>query len=206
MHIVIEGQDCTGKNTEAELLADYFRSQGEEVICYSESGSDSQDDFVKTIATLTYGSRQNLDKKTRVLLFLINRYEQWRRLAMPILERGGIVITTRSWLSTLIYEGHMEGADENFIKKAHELVLPESYFHPDKIVCLILDDEERTRRLQLQEKRFDSKEYFKSKDKDYQDKLNQTYIDVAKQFSVPTLDASGTKEEVLEKLKKLFQI
>ena len=32
------------------------------------------------------------------------------------------------------------------------------------------------------------------------------FIAVAKEFNVPTLDASGTPEEVFEKLKKLFQI
>ena len=37
MHIVIEGQDATGKDTQAKLLAEYFRKQGKNVVHYAES-------------------------------------------------------------------------------------------------------------------------------------------------------------------------
>lgn len=206
MHIVIEGQDCTGKNTEAALLANYFKSQGKEVILYSESGSDSEDEFTKTIATLNYGSAQNIDHRTRVLLFLVNRYNQWHTLAEPVLRRDGIVITTRSWYSTLIYEGYAGGVSKSLIIKLHKLIMPERYFHPDKIVFLTLDDEERTKRLNMQDKRFEEKEVFKSKNQDFQDKLNHSYLVVAKKENIPTLDATGTPEEVFKKIKTLFKI
>ena len=39
-YIVIEGNDGTGKSTQAELLADYCRQQGREVIIVEEPGSD----------------------------------------------------------------------------------------------------------------------------------------------------------------------
>ena len=43
MHIVIEGQDGTGKDTQAKLVADYFKKQGKEVVFYAESGTASND-------------------------------------------------------------------------------------------------------------------------------------------------------------------
>lgn len=206
MHIVIEGQDCTGKNTEAKLLADYFQSIGKKVVLYSESGSDSEDEFTKSIATLTYGSSQNIDHRTRVLLFLVNRYNQWRTLAEPVLKEGGVVITTRSWYSTLIYEGYAGGVSRSLIRKLHKLIMPEVYFHPDHIVFLTLDDTERAKRLATQEKRFSEKEVFKSKNQEFQDKLNNSYLILAKEENIPTLDATGTPEEVFEKIKTLFKI
>lgn len=206
MFIVIEGQDCTGKDTEARLLAEYFRKKGKEVVVYSESGSGSEDEFTRTIATLNYGSDQNIDHRTRVLLFLVNRYNQWRTLAEPVLKRDGVVITTRSWFSTLIYEGYMGGVSKNLIIKIHKLIMPEYYFRPDKIIFLTLDDGERKRRQVSQGQRFEQKEIFKSQNQEYQDKLNHTYLDVTKEYNIDTLDASGTPEEVLEKLKKHFAI
>ena len=55
MFIVIEGQDAAGKDTQATKLKEYFESQGKKVVTYSESGTTSDDPFVKGIAELTYG-------------------------------------------------------------------------------------------------------------------------------------------------------
>ena len=85
MHIVIEGQDGTGKDTQAKKIKEYFEAQGKKVVAYSESGTGSDDDFVAEIAKLNYGSKQDIGNKTRVLLYLVNRYEQWRKLAEPAL-------------------------------------------------------------------------------------------------------------------------
>ena len=51
-----------------------------------------------------------------------------------------------------------------------------------------------------------SEEFFKSKKSAFQKTLNSAYLKVAKDFKIPTLDASGSREEVLEKLKTLFKI
>ena len=140
MHIVIEGQDATGKDTQAKLLAEYFRKQGKNVVHYSESGTGSDNPFVTEISKLNYGSDQGIDHRTRVLLYLINRYEQWRTLAEPALKKGDIVITTRNWYSTLIYEGYGAGVSKSLITKIHKTVMPDYYFKPDKIVIFTLSD------------------------------------------------------------------
>ncbi len=211
MHIVIEGQDATGKDTQADLLAEYFRKQGKNVVHYSESGTGSENPFISEISHLNYGSDQGIDHRTRVLLYLVNRYEQWRTLAEPALKKGDIVITSRSWFSTLIYEGYAAGVSRSLIIKLHKAVMPEPYFHPDKIVFFTLSDEERAKRLGTQTNEAKTswsrnKEIWKSKTDAFQKKINKAYLEVAKKFEVPTLDASGTIDEVFENLKRLFNI
>ena len=93
MLIVIEGQDATGKDTQARLLAEYLREKGEIVTAYSESGTGSEDPFVSEIAKLTYKTKQDINHRTRVLLFLVNRYEQWRKIAEPAPNRGAVSYT-----------------------------------------------------------------------------------------------------------------
>ena len=203
MFIVIEGQDATGKDTQAKLLAEYLRSQGKTVVHYAESGTASEDPFIAEIAKLTYGSKQDIDHKTRVMMYLINRYEQWRKLAEPALRAGDVVITTRSWFSTLIYEGYAAGVSRTFIRKIHKNVMPERYFHPDKQVIFTLSDEARAKRLGKQGR---TDEVWKSQPDEFQKKVNTGYLKVAKEFEVPTLDAAGTIPEVFEDLKKLFEI
>lgn len=204
MYIVIEGQDATGKDTQAKMLADYFRAQGKKVVHYSESGTNSEDPFNAEIARLTYGTNQDISHRVRTLLYLINRYDQWQRIAEPALKAGDIVITTRNWFSTLIYEGCGGGVSKTFIKKLHKETMPKYYFNPDKIVCFTLSNEERKKRLESQGKKR-SEEVWKSMSS-FQQKVNNYYLEVATEYNIPMLDASGTPEEVFEKLKKLFQI
>ena len=204
MLIVIEGQDAAGKDTQAKLLEAYLKEKGETVVSYDESGTSSLDPFVSEISNLNYKNDYSLDKKTHVLLYLVNRYEQWKRLAEPTLKENGVVILTRNWLSTLIYEGYGTGVSRSLIKRLHREIMPEKYFSPDKIAILTLPEAERKKRLIFQGKR--SEEFFKSKKAEFQKTLNSAYLKVAKEFNVPTLDASGSREEVLEKLKTLFKI
>lgn len=202
MHIVIEGQDGTGKDTQANKLKEYFEAQGKKVVIYSESGTGSEDEFISTIAKLNYGSKQNIDNRTRVMLYLINRYEQWRKLAEPALKNGDIVITARNWLSTLVYEGYGAGVSKSFIIKLHKLVMPEYYFKPDKIILLTLSRETQEKRLGTQDsKKWDrTKEVWKSEGASFQEKLNHAYLKIAKDFNIKTIDASGTIDEVFESI------
>ena len=206
MYIVIEGQDGTGKDTQAKMLKEYFESQGKKVVTYSESGTASADEFVSGIARLNFGSKQDIGYKTRVLLFLVNRYEQWRKLAEPALKNGDIVITTRNWLSTLIYEGYGTGVSRSFIIKLHKIVMPEYYFRPDKIIVLTIDEQNQLKRLSSQkDEKWDRKqEFWKSKGGEFQKKINKTYLKIAKENNIQTIDASGTVEEVFERIKKVL--
>jgi dTMP kinase len=200
MYIVIEGQDGTGKDTQANLLKEYFEKQGKKVVAYSESGTASPNEFISTIAKLNYGSNQNIDHRTRTMLYLVNRYEQWRTLAEPALKNGDIVITTRNWFSTLVYEGYGGGVSKSLIIKLHKLIMPEPYFHPDKIFLFTISEEEQQKRLGTQtDKKWDrKKEVWKSKGNEFQQKINHAYLKIAKDYNIPTIDASGTIEEIFK--------
>ena len=198
MYIVIEGQDGTGKDTQAKKLKEYFESQGKKVVTYTESGTASKDKFISEVARLTYGSKQDIDHRTRVMLYLVNRYEQWRKLAEPALKNGDIVITTRNWFSTLVYEGYGGGVSRSLIIKLHKLIMPEPYFHPDKIFLFTIKEQEQQKRLGTQtDQNWDRKqEVWKSKGETFQQKINKAYLKIAKEYDVTTIDASGTIDEI----------
>ena len=208
MYIVIEGQDGTGKDTQAKKLKDYFESQGKKVVTYAESGTASKDEFVAEIARLNYGSKQDIDHRTRVMLYIVNRYEQWRKLAEPALKNGDIVITTRNWFSTLVYEGYGGGVSRSLIIKLHKLIMPEPYFHPDKIFLLTINEEEQQKRLgtQVDQKWDRKKEVWKSKGESFQQKINKAYLKIAKEYDVTTIDASGTIEEIFQEIIKNIKV
>lgn len=208
MYIVIEGQDGTGKDTQAKKLAEYYRAQGKKVAFYAESGTASEDKFIAEIARLNYGSKQDIDHRTRVLLYLVNRYEQWRKLAEPVLKEGGVVITARYWFSTLIYEGYCGGVSRSLITKVHKEVMPQHYFKPDKIILLTISEKDQEKRLNTQtDLNWDRKqEFWKSKGGEFQRRVNSAYLKIARQYNIDTVDASGTIEEVFELILSKLRI
>ena len=81
--------------------------------------------------------------------------------------------------------------------------MPEHYFRPDKMVILTLSDEERQKRLAAQAKEQGRiGEVLKTQSSDFQKKVNEAYLKVAKKMMIKTLDARGSIFEVQEKLRK----
>ncbi|MBQ3263595.1 dTMP kinase [Candidatus Saccharibacteria bacterium] len=191
MYIVIEGQDGTGKSTQARKLAEYYEKQGKEVVVMDEpDGNLPQAHDIHDIL-LTKG--YDLEPLTNVLLFTASRSELWRKIAEPTLRRGGIVISARNFYSTLAYQGYGEGVSRSKIIKITKEALPDRYCHPDKSFILTVSDKTR---LERQGDRGKAAETFEARLGDFQQKVNAAYPKIAKDFNIPIIDASGTIDEV----------
>ena len=191
MYIVIEGQDGTGKSTQAELLKKHFEDQGKEVVMMEEPDGDlpQAHDLHDMILTRGY----DLEPLTNVLLFTAARVELWKKIAEPVLKRGGVVISARNFWSTIAYQGYGEGVSRSKIIKITKELLPEKYFTPDYGFILTVLDEVR---LERQKGRGKAKETFESKPNEFQQKVNAAYPKIAKDFNLTLVDASGTIEEI----------
>lgn len=203
MYIVIEGQDGTGKSTQARLLKDFFETQGKEVLVMDEPDGDLPQAHDIHDLILIRGKDYKLDGLSNVLLFTTARIELWKKLAEPVLKRGGVVISARNYWSTIAYQGYGEGVSRRKIISITKNFLPEKYFHPDKAVILTVPDEIRLAR---QGKRGKATETFEAKNGTFQQKVNNAYLKIAKDFQIPNVDASGTIEEVQDKILTLFDL
>lgn len=196
MYIVIEGQDGTGKSTQAELLKKYYEEQGKEVVMLEEPDGDlpQAHDLHDMILTRGY----NLEPLTNVLLFTASRVELWKKIAEPVLRRNGIVISARNYWSTIAYQGYGEGVSRSKIIRITKELLPEKYINPDYSFILTVSDKTR---LERQGTRGKAKETFEKKPDDFQSRVNHAYPKIAKEFNIPLIDASGTIDEVFQMIK-----
>ena len=198
MYIVIEGQDGTGKSTQARLLKEYYENQGKEVVVMDEPDGDLPQAHDIHDLILIRGKDYNMTPMTNVLLFTAARSELWRKIAEPVLKRGGIVISARNYWSTLAYQGYGEGVSRNKIIKITKEALPEKYCNPDKGFILTVSDKVR---LERQGARGKATETFEAKPDDFPQKVNNAYPKIAKDFNIKIIDASGSIEEVFNLIK-----
>lgn len=203
MYIVIEGQDATGKSTQVEMLAEYLRKQGKEVVTMHEPDGEleSAHEIRRIIKDKTY----NLEPMTHVLLFTAARQELWRKLAEPVLKRGGFVVSARNWWSTLAYQGYGQGISRSRIIRITKEAMPERYVKPDKSAILTLDEKTRLARQSARDDN-SSKDTFESKPSDFQHKVDAAYLHIAKDLDIQTVDASPSAEELQTTLRKMFGV
>jgi len=200
-YIVIEGQDATGKSTQVELLATYLRKQGKEVVTIHEPDGDlpSASALRRLIKTKSY----RLQPKTILLLFTAARLELWKKLAEPCLKREGVVISARNWYSSIAYQGYGQKLSLKLIKITTQRYLPKRYLHPDHAVILTLKDD--TRKARQSARALDiATDTFESKPNDFQERVTRSYLRIAKDLQIPTLDASPRPPEVHQQILKLF--
>ena len=203
MYIVIEVKDATGKSTQVEMLAEYLRKKGKEVVTMHEPDGEleSAHELRRIIKDKTY----NLEPMTHVLLFTAARQELWRKLAEPVLKRGGYVISARNWWSTLAYQGYGQGISRSRIIRITKEAMPEHYVKPDKAAILTLDDDIRLKRQSARDDN-SARDTFESKPSEFQHKVDNAYLKIAKDFNIPTIDATPSIDDVYKQLIKLLGV
>ncbi len=197
-YIVIEGNDGTGKSTQVELLAEYFRKQGQEVCVVEEPGSDDAD---KTTPVASYlrkvikdGSLERAPE-VNLALFSAARRELWQQKIAPALRRGAVVLSARNYFSTLAYQGYGEGMDLAEIVRVTELFTDPRYMQPDLALVLTLSHEARGERIAMRGQ-LEHPDTFESRGQDFQDTVNQAYEEIATEYGAELISATGSVEEV----------
>ncbi len=101
--IALEGGDGAGKTTQVEVLAEWIRAKGHEVVVTKEPGSTPVGKRLRSI--LLDVSAAGLSHRSEALLYAADRAEHVDTVVRPALERGAIVISDRYIDSSVAYQG-----------------------------------------------------------------------------------------------------
>ena len=201
-YIVIEGNDGTGKSTQVDMLAAWLRERGREVVVVEEPGSD---DAAKTtpIANeyrrVLKDNRFKLDPEVNLLLFSAARRELWFHKIEPALQRGVVVLSSRSYVSTLVYQGYGEGVAEDTIISMTKRFTHERYMSPDFVVVLFANDQTRQQRI-AERGTTEAVDSFESRDDAFQQKINDGYQIVARAHNIPLILAERSPTDVHQQI------
>lgn len=204
-YIVIEGTDGTGKSTQAELLVERLRKQGHVVTQFHEPDGVPIAHELRSVIVNGTLERSAL---TNVLLFTAARRENWFQRALPALEKGGYVVTTRNYYSTLAYQGIAEGLEQGrtqegdiaYIEQLTRDATDERYMTPDYAFMLdIENEEERTRRIS-QRGALAHPDTFESRSDDFQQRIIEGYRTIARHKQIPILSATRSIDSLAEEI------
>jgi len=136
LFIVFEGVEGAGKTTHLRRLSRRLDQLGIAHLVVREPGGTPAGERIRNII-LDPGSE--LFPETEILLLLAARAEFVRRVVVPALQRGELVLGDRYELSTLAYQGVARGIG---IDKAREInAFATAGLRPDGTVLLRIDPE-----------------------------------------------------------------
>jgi dTMP kinase len=113
LFVTLEGPEGSGKTTQAMLLAGALSETGRVVKLCHEPGGGPISRAIREI--LLNPAFVNMVNRTELLLFLAARAQHVEETIRPALETGEIVICDRFSDSTIAYQGHAEGLDEEIV-------------------------------------------------------------------------------------------
>ena len=151
LYITIEGPSCTGKDTQIALLATHLREQGYAVIHTLQPGGTAIGAGIRQIL-LRPDLRPQFMVKTEAMLYWADRVQQHEELVKPALADGVIVLGSRDFDSSYVYQCAIHGLDEEWMDALRALLI--GNFAPTKTILLLID--ERTFRVRSENRKLAS--------------------------------------------------
>lgn len=132
-YVAIEGVDGAGKSTVARHLAERLEARGEDVVAIREPGGTPLGEEIR--ALLLHGGE--MTAWAEALLFAAQRAQLAAEIIGPALARGGVVVSDRSYYSSLAYQGGARGLGVDEVRAVNEAGL--DGIVPDLVAVLWLD-------------------------------------------------------------------
>ena len=136
--LTFEGNDGSGKSTQARLLAERLRQIGHEVVLTREPGGTKVGEKIREILL----DRKNTDMEplTEAMLYAAARAQHVRQVILPALKKGHLVISDRYVDSSLAYQGAGRNLGFELVQRINDPAIAGCM--PDATVFLSLDPAE----------------------------------------------------------------
>lgn len=112
--IILEGPDGSGKSEQTKRLRASLEAEGYDVV----RAAPFYDTKAGIAAREFFLNPENTEHTatTEVMFVLAAHYELMHSVILPAVREGSVVLMDRSWLSTVIYQGRVRGANEKIMR------------------------------------------------------------------------------------------
>ncbi len=187
LFITFEGADGCGKTTQMNLLAEYLKNQGREVVLTREPGGKGLGEKIREIL-LNYDGE--VSDRCESFLFLADRAQNIDTIVNPAVDAGKIVLCDRHTDSSVAYQGYGRGLDIGRINMLNNLATNGK--KPDITFVFDIDTETSMKRVGKEKDRMESAGF------EFHTKVRNGYLEIAKKEPerIKVIDASKSIEEI----------
>jgi dTMP kinase len=192
MFVTFEGVDWSGKSTQAELLVDWLREQGREVLATREPGGTPVGEAVRQV--VLHG--HDMAPWAEAALYAAARADHVEHAIRPALERGEDVVCDRYIDSSVAYQGVARGLGEERVRELNLTVT--KGLLPDRTFLVLLDADEAMRRGGGEPDRIERE------GADFMRVVNDAYRTLAEEFPerIVSLDGALPPDAIAEEVRE----
>lgn len=192
LFITFEGIDGCGKTTQLNMLAEYIKESGKDVLVTREPGSVGLGEKIREIL-LNYDGE--VSSNCEAFLFLADRAQHIDVIVKPSVDAGKIVLCDRHTDSTIAYQGYGRGVDIERAKTLNKIAT--GGFVPDLTFVFDIDVETALERVGKNQDRMESAgvEFF--------ERVRKGYLQIAKLESerVKVISSDDSIENIFMQVK-----
>jgi len=195
LFITFEGPEGSGKSTHSGLLCAFLREKGLKVLHTREPGGTPISEKIRRV--LLDPRNKDMDVVSEMLLYMAARAQVVKKIILPALKKGEIVICDRFLDATLAYQGYAGGIDIKLIRQIGKLVT--SGISPDVTFLLDIDTKKGLARAGKTKDRIERKPFL------YHENVRRGYLAIARREPgrVKVLSAVGKTSETQTGIRRI---
>lgn len=195
MFITFEGPEGSGKSTQIQRVAAWYRESGRECVVTKEPGGTPISDRIRAI--VLDSAAAGMDAMTELLLYAASRRQHVVEVIRPALERGLVVFCDRYTDATLAYQGYGRRLDLGRLQTLNQWAT--DGLAPDLTLLFDIDEETGLERAHARNAEMAVDEgRFEAEDLRFHRRVREGYLALEKaepnRFAI--VDAHGTIDEV----------
>ncbi|MBT3392518.1 MAG: dTMP kinase [Elusimicrobiaceae bacterium] len=191
--IVFEGPDRCGKSTQANMLADFLRTEHKlDVVLTREPGGTP---LAEAIRNILLDPNQQITPLTELMLYEASRAAHTEETVIPALESGKTVICERYTMSTCAYQGYGRGIDMKAVDTLNDIATKST--KPDLTLVFLMSDKHFVSRGQ-----FLFTDRMEQENENFRQKMREGYKKLAETIPNSTIiNADNDIDDVAEMVK-----
>jgi len=196
LFITFEGCDGCGKTTQLNLLAEYLKENGYDVLITREPGAIGLGEKIRELL-LNYDGE--VSQKCESFLFLADRAQHIDKIIKPAVKKGIIVLCDRHTDSTIAYQGYGRGLDIEELNNLNNLAT--GGMKPDLTLLFDVDSETSMRRVGQNQDRMESAGI------EFQKRVRNGYLELAQKEPnrIKVFNSSKTIEDLHKEVLNTVQ-
>ena len=195
--ITFEGPDGSGKSTQVNLLLEYLRSRGYDVVHTREPGGTSLAEFLRDVLLKT---DTKISPITELMLYTAARTQHTTEFIKPAIAEGKIVLCERYIDATVAYQGYGRKLNLKLISKLNKIAT--DGLKPDLTILLDFPVESGLKRI----KKSRVEDRFEREKISFHRRVRKGYLSLAKSEPerIKVVSSSGSVENTHKKIVSLM--